>query len=60
MDYKDLVVVALTFLVGNVGATYGAAGAVAGIVVGAGVGAKWASESDRVRSLERRVEELER
>ncbi|WP_254545013.1 hypothetical protein [Halomarina pelagica] len=60
MDYKDLVVVGLAFLIGNVGAAAGGPlGAVAGIVVGAGIGAKWAAESDRVRYLEGRVEELE-
>jgi uncharacterized protein YcfJ len=60
MDYKDFGVIGLAVFGGSVGGSVaGFGGFVGGVFAGSAVGAKWASESDVVRDLRQRVDELE-
>jgi len=59
MDWRDLVTIALAGVCGMVGGLFGPVGIVLGIVVGAAAGARWATRTDRITALERRVAELE-
>ena len=51
MDYKDFVVIAIAFLGGLAGSTFGPVGFIAGVLVGAGIGAMWANYSDRFEHM---------
>ncbi|WP_251341887.1 hypothetical protein [Haloplanus halophilus] len=59
MDWRDVVIVVLAGVLGMLGGVFGPVGILAGVVVGAALGARWASRSDRIAALERRVAELE-
>jgi uncharacterized protein YcfJ len=60
MDYKDFGVIGLAAIGGGVGGSVaGSAGLIGGMFAGSAIGAKWASESDLVRDLRQRVDELE-
>lgn len=60
MDYKDFGVIGLALIGGGVGGSVaGFGGFVGGVFAGSAVDAKWASESDSVRELRQRVDELE-
>jgi outer membrane lipoprotein SlyB len=60
MDYKDFGVIGLAVIGGGIGSSVaGFAGFVGGVFAGSAIGAKWASESDLVRDLRQRVDELE-
>jgi outer membrane lipoprotein SlyB len=60
MDYKDFGVIGLAAIGGGIGGSVaGFAGVVGGVFAGSAIGAKWARESDMVRDLRQRVDELE-